>query len=194
MVDTTYKYYEQHAQAFFDSTVAVDMTLLYERFLPLVPEGGSILDAGCGSGRDAAVFQGRGYEVTAFDASPSLCKLASAYLGKAVSCMRFEEIAWEGAFDAVWACASLLHVPKSELPSVAGKLIKALKPGGVLYWSFKLGDRERQQDGRQFTDMNADGVRALIRLIDPGVKIETWVTEDQRPERKEGWLNVLIHQ
>lgn len=188
----TTDYYEQNAQDFYDSTVSVDMSELYDRFLPLVPAGGAILDAGCGSGRDAYLFKNRGYEVTAFDASEGLCKLASAQLSESVVCMRFSEIEWQGAFDAVWACASLLHVPKAELSESISLLLKALKPGGVMYCSFKLGDHERELGGRFFTDMTDQSFRELMSDIKPDADVETWITEDQRPDRDERWLNVIV--
>ncbi|WP_290697446.1 class I SAM-dependent methyltransferase [Amphritea sp.] len=191
MVNST-DFYEQNAQSFFDSTVDVDMSELYDRFLPLVPDGGLILDAGCGSGRDSLTFQDRGYSVIAIDASESLCELASVLLGKSVDCMRFNEIKLQGVVDAVWACASLLHVPKNELSGSILALIRSLKPSGVMYCSFKLGDQERLVDGRFFSDMTDESFRALMRDVSPGVEVETWVTEDQRPDRNESWLNVLI--
>ena|SRR5205807_552927 len=68
----TVTYYERHADSFLSATVHVDLGSLYEPFLALVPEGGLILDAGCGSGRDSRAFLERGYRVRAFDASPEL--------------------------------------------------------------------------------------------------------------------------
>jgi ubiquinone/menaquinone biosynthesis C-methylase UbiE len=56
MPDINQRYYKTNAQAFYDSTVSVDMQSLYERFLPLIPSGGAILDAGCGAGRDSKAF------------------------------------------------------------------------------------------------------------------------------------------
>jgi len=188
----TTDYYEQNAQDFFDGTVEVDMSVLYDRFLPLVPEGGSILDAGCGSGRDALFFKNKGYKVTAFDASETLCKLASELLNQTVECMRFNEIKRQGEFDAVWACASLLHVSRAEISDSISALIDSLKPDGVMYCSFKLGDEERESGGRFFTDMTDDGFRSLMNEINPEAEVETWITEDQRPDRDENWLNALI--
>jgi SAM-dependent methyltransferase len=185
-------YYEQNAQSFFDGTVDVDMSELYERFLPLVPDGGSILDAGCGSGRDALAFQKRGYNVTAIDASKSLCKLASALLNKPVGCMLFNEITLQAEADAVWACASLLHVPKAELSGSIAALVRTLKVGGVMYCSFKLGDQERVVGGRFFTDMTDENFRELMSEVCPDAEVETWITEDQRPDRNESWFNALI--
>ncbi|TCK06129.1 class I SAM-dependent methyltransferase [Marinobacterium mangrovicola] len=185
-------YYDENAQVFFDSTVDVDMAPLYQRVLPLLPTGASILDAGCGSGRDAVYFKRHGYSVTAFDASESLCVLASAHLGQDVHCMRFDEIEWQGAFHAVWACASLLHVPYGELPVTFERLFAALKPGGVLYCSFKYGSGEREFGGRTFTDLDESGLERALSLTGVAFELETWVTEDQRPGREESWLNALI--
>ena len=186
------RYYDENAQAFFDSTLNVDMQPLYDRFLPLVQDGGHILDAGCGSGRDAYFFKTKGYSVTAMDASKTLCKLASVHLNQDVHCLRFEEIVWQGAFNAVWACASLLHVPKAELSAAFLKLFQSLKPDGVLYCSFKYGLEERQQGGRTFTDLDE---AELVKVLDQtGIQysLETWITEDQRPDRNERWLNALV--
>ncbi len=103
MDDPTLAYYENQAQTFFDETVAIDMSSLYERFLAHVPPGGHILDVGCGSGRDALAFQQLGYRVTAFDPSPTLARLASAHRGLPVPVLRVQEVAWQDEFDAIWA-------------------------------------------------------------------------------------------
>ena len=103
---------------FFADTVDVDMTPLYRCFLPLLPEQAHVLDAGCGSGRDALAFAKLGYRVTAFDASPALVALAESHLRRPVQCLHFQDIAWRETFDGIWACASLLHVPAAELPDV----------------------------------------------------------------------------
>ncbi|WP_338040958.1 hypothetical protein [Marinomonas algicola] len=65
-------YYNMYAEDFAENTLSVDMSALYQCFLPLIPLQGHILDAGCGSGRDAKYFQSLGYEVSAFDASSEL--------------------------------------------------------------------------------------------------------------------------
>lgn len=87
--DPTVVYYDQHAAEFSRGTANLDMSHLYEEFLPHVPEGGRILDAGCGTGRDASFFKKRGYNVTAFDASRELAAIASRILGHVVEVMEF---------------------------------------------------------------------------------------------------------
>jgi SAM-dependent methyltransferase len=71
---STIRFYEDHADAYISGTVDVDMESLYRPFIQLLPAGGTILDAGCGSGRDARAFLDRGYQVTAIDASAQMVK------------------------------------------------------------------------------------------------------------------------
>ncbi len=193
MENTTTRYYTENAQAFFADTVAVGMDPLYARFLPHIPPGGHILDAGCGSGRDTLAFLQAGYRVTAFDASPTLAALAERHTGQPVQVLRFEDLAWRREFDGIWACASLLHVPAADLPEVLGRLALALRPGGVLYASFKFGRGEREHQGRRFTDLDEAGLRTLLGQVPGLTERETWVTEDLRPGRAaERWLNTLL--
>ena len=189
----TLRYYETNARTFFDDTVAVDMSELQARFLRWIPPGGQILDAGCGSGRDARAFRERGYRVTAFDASPELARLAAEHGGIQVRTLRFDEVDWRNAFDGIWACASLLHVPAADLPGILRRLAAALKPGGALYASFKYGRGEREHGGRQFTDLDEPGLEALRRLVPRLTICDLWVTGDRRPGREaEPWLNAVM--
>lgn len=193
MPASTSDYYESHARQFFDDTIAVDMSPLYERFLRRLPKQGCILDAGCGSGRDALAFRKRGYKVTAFDASPTLADLAAAYCRLRVEVMRFEDLEWHCRFDGIWACASLLHVGPAELPDVLFRMAGALKPQGVIYASFKYGQGERDYNGRRFTDLDEAGLTALLQVVRSLAALETWITTDLRPDREtEYWLNTLL--
>ena len=76
--------------------------------------------------------------------------------------MRFLEIQWVEEFDGIWACASLLHVPKIEMDEVWRRLINALKPGGAWFMSFKKGQGESIRKGRFFNDYEEQELRALI--------------------------------
>ncbi|EMV7407524.1 TPA: class I SAM-dependent methyltransferase [Enterobacter soli] len=190
----TLHYYQNHAQDFFDGTVNVIMTPLYEAFTRHLTPGVRVLDAGCGSGRDAKAFQDMGYQVDAFDASSAMVELARQHTGLPVQLMSFSEIDCKAQYDGIWCCASLLHVPSSELPAVMQKLADALKPGGVWYVSFKYGSGERVQGERRFTDMDEEGLRGLLSAA-PGVEIGSlWVTEDNRPGRDEVWLNGVLNK
>lgn len=186
-------YYDNNAVAFVESTRLVDMQPLYQRFLPLLPGQAHILDAGCGSGRDAKYFIEQGYKVTAFDASTEITALAEKELGQPVFVQRLQEIQYQNQFDGIWACASLLHVPAKELPGVFHRLARALKPQGVIYCSFKYGQGEYEKQGRRFTDMDEAGLRIFVDETETLTIKELWVAADRRPGREqERWLNGVL--
>lgn len=106
--------------------------------------------------------------------------------------MSFVDIDVQQRYDGIWCCASLLHVPASDLHEVMQKLTHALKPGGVCYVSFKYGDGEREKDGRRFTDMNERSFTALLKNISAIEAVEQWLTQDKRPDRDETWLNAVL--
>lgn len=188
-------YYDQNARPFFDDTAAARVDDLYARVLAHVPAGGRVLDAGCGSGRDALAFHRAGYEVEAFDGSASMVALAREHTGLPVRQLRFEAVegpeAFGGGFDLVWANATLLHVPRAGLASTTTRLVRLLNPGGVLFASFKEGSTEREKNGRRFTDMTepmlADFIAALsLELLD------LWSGADARPGREgERWVSAV---
>ncbi|CAM8024015.1 class I SAM-dependent methyltransferase [Enterobacter hormaechei] len=190
----TLHYYQNHAQDFFNGTVNVDMTPLYEAFTQHLTHGARVLDAGCGSGRDAKAFHEMGYQVDAFDASSAMVELARQHTGLPVQLMTFSEIDGKAQYDGIWCCASLLHVPSSELPAVMQKIADALKPGGIWYVSFKYGNGERVQGERRFTDLNEEGLRMGISNITDVAITSLWVTKDYRQERSERWLNGILHK
>ena len=85
------------------------MESIYAPFLRYLPEHGSILDLGCGSGRDTLAFLQKAYQVEAIDYSESLVKKAQELTGLPVRHQSFYELDEENKYDGVWACASLLH-------------------------------------------------------------------------------------
>lgn len=180
MTSAPASYYDEYADAFFDRTALDDVRHLHERFLTLLPPGGRVLDAGCGSGRDALAFSQAGFDAVAFDASAEMVRRAREHTGLPVQHLTFEEVAWAQAFDGVWANASLLHVPRSDLPRVVGRLVRALKPHGWLYASFKYGETERELEGRRFTDQTEVTLRELMRQAEVQVA-DVWIDADERP-------------
>jgi superfamily II DNA or RNA helicase/SAM-dependent methyltransferase/SOS-response transcriptional repressor LexA len=190
-MDDTARYYRQFADEFFDSTVGVDMSPIRERFAALLVAGARVLDAGCGSGRDAKAFAQDGFRVSAFDASPELASRASTHCGFAVEVRSFRDVDEVNAYDGIWCCASLLHVAPEEMPGVVSRLWAALAPGGVLYASFKRGTGTRLHGGRHFTDADESQVAEWLAALPELAQSDIWVTEDQRPDRMEKWTNVL---
>ena len=191
-MSNTNDYYNSNSQTFFESTIQADLSHLYERFLQYVPDQGKILDLGCGSGRDVKAFKDLGYVVDAMDASEELVKLATAHTGIQVRQQRFEDLTEQNGYDAVWACASLLHVEYDKLPDILTKINRALKKNGIFYMSFKLGDHDGQRDGRYFTDMNDDRFNKLNTDQIGFTTVDKWRTRDARPDRDVEWFNVIL--
>jgi SAM-dependent methyltransferase len=189
----TVAYYDRNAVEYSGDTEAVDMSHLYGEFLPYIPEGGSILDAGCGSGRDASAFKRQGYVVTAFDASRELAFIASQALGDPVEVMGFLDLEAVSEFDGIWGCASLLHVPSCEMDEVLRRITRALKPGAVLYASFKYGSIEGYRGERFFNDYNEEKLGSLLGRHPSLSLLKQWTTTDSRPGRGgEFWLNAIV--
>lgn len=188
-------YYDKHADSYISTTVSVDMSMQYSMFLPYLVEGSSILDAGCGSGRDSLEFLKRGYSVEAFDNSIAMVEHARNLTGLDVRRLSFQEMDYEGAFDGIWACASLLHVPNTELPSVFVLLHRALKPQGLLYCSFKDREADFSQEGRSFSCFTSDGFKSFLSDLSLFELIELKNSQDMRVGREdERWLNLLLRK
>lgn len=194
MTDKNIEYYNENAQTFYESTVNADMSFCRDKFEAYVTDGGRILDAGCGSGRDSRAFKRHGFSVVAFDASREMCKMASELLGEEVWQMRFDEVAFDSEFDGVWACASLLHVELEELPKILKKFYRALKDKGVMYASFKYGEGVAQRGERTFSNFTESSAQELVESV--GFKvIECGITSDIRPGRsEEKWVNVIVRK
>ena len=193
-MDITKQYYKDNSKEFFDSTVIADVSPLHERFLKYVPDGARILDLGCGSGRDTMAFLDMGYSVDAVDGSQELCALASKYTGVEVKCLDFTTIDCKDRYDAIWACASLLHIPSRQLPELFGKLRDALKMGGIFYMSFKYGDFEGERDDRFFNDMTAEKFHPIQEQIPGLTLVEEWESEDVRREKMVHWYNTILRK
>ena len=191
----TLDYYELNAEAFVTQTQMLPFAGVQNRFLMKLPQGGHILDFGCGSGRDTRCFLKQGFQVTATDGSEKMCRLASAFTGIPVKHMRFQDLEDKDVYDGIWACASILHLHKDELPDVLARMRDALKNRGLIYTSFKYGDFEGRTGGRYFTYFTWKRIQELIAGID-GLEIEeVWLTPDSRPERADQqWLNCTIRK
>ena len=191
----TIDYYNSNTEAFVADTRTSNLTDIEDRFLSYLPEGARIMDLGCGAGRDSRYFLSRGYDVEAIDGSEELCISTSMMLGIEVRHLYFEELDYTNDVDGIWACASLLHVPSVELPSILSKCFKALRKNGVFYLSFKRGNFEGERDGRYFTDMTEERLQEMLSSLPEQNRIEEiFMTEDSRPGRTQQWVNVITRK
>ena len=193
-MEQTINYYNLNAKNFIENTQNADMHIPQNRFHRLLAEHASILDFGCGSGRDTKFFLQKGYDVTATDGSAELCKLVSAFSGIDVKEMLFQDLDAISMYNGIWACSSILHLPKIEQFPVFQKMCNALKENSVIY-PLKYGNFEGERNGRYFTDFREDTFQEFIKEIPELTVEEQWITSDVRPGRgEEKWLNLILRK
>lgn len=188
------EYYNQNWQTYYDRTLGIDMTDKYEKFILLLPQVAKILDAGCGVGRDAKYFAENGHKVTAFDGSAEMVRLSSALLNQPTRLLTFQDMDYEREFDAVWAAASLLHIPYEEMRGVFEKIHRSLTSSGIFSASFKYGDRKRFVDTRIFYDMNEQMLQPFLKGLFEVINLFT--TSDGGIARNSSnmWLNFVCRK
>jgi SAM-dependent methyltransferase len=151
-------------------------------------DGSVVLDVGCGPGWESATFAERGFEVLGVDLTPGLLDIAieeAADADFARMDMRTLGVV-DGAADGIWACASFLHLPRSDATDALAEFRRVLRDGGVLWLSVKRGTGTRPgdtyaEDGREFTLYRAGGLRELVS--DAGLTVE-FVSDGE-------WIQVL---
>lgn len=185
----TIEYYNKYASKIFEDTVGRDTEALRQEFLSYLEEGDTILDLGCGSGRDSLAFYELGYDVTPLDASEEMCKLAEIHTGLEVLNMAYEEMEFDEVFDGIWGCGALIHVPQAEMGAILTRVIDALCQGGILYLSFLEGDFEGIRSGRYFCEYSQEYLTRMLKETGRLEVIKIWGMEDADGGRR--WLNVL---
>ena len=165
----------------------------YIKILNNIPKGGTILDLGCGSGRDSKAFIDKGYKITAVDGSKELAQSASNLIGQEVLVSKFEDLSLIDKFHGIWACASLLHVNKKDILDVIKNVSSNLNDNGIFYMSFKYGEDEYiDEKGRYFNCYTEETFNELINKVE-GLKImKVYKTIDIVPGRGDiTWLNAI---
>lgn len=194
-MNNTIQYYQQNAEQFSRETRSVDFSQNQGKFMNKLKKNDTILDFGCGSGRDTKCFLEHGFQVEAIDGSEELCRLAGEFTGIKVKHLLFQELAEKNKYDGIWACSSILHLPKQELIEVIQKMSLALKSKGIIYTSFKYGTFEGERNGRYFTDMTEDSFEEILQTTKELQIEEQWITSDVRPGRgNEKWLNLILRK
>ena len=153
--EATRQFYASEAQAYAASGPGGASRHL-DGFLSLLMPDAHVLELGCGSGRDSAAMIARGFQVDVTDGVPEMAQEAASRLGRPVRVMQFDELEAIQTYDAIWAHAALVHVPRSALLPIIERIFRALKPGGLHFANFKTGRSEgRDTYGRYFNYLSA---------------------------------------
>ena len=155
----TSDFYAREAKA-YDEQAKQGVSSQLAGFMARLPPGATVLELGCGSGRDSEALMKAGFDVTPTDGTPEMAAIAEKRLRRPVKVLLFEDIADVDVFDGVWANACLLHVPQDQLASVLRRIQKALRAGGIFYASYKTGGPHgRDRFGRYYNRPDAAWLR-----------------------------------
>jgi SAM-dependent methyltransferase len=149
----TLAHYEANAAAFWEGTRDHDVSQNREALLSHLVGAGpfSVLDLGCGPGRDLMAFRDAGHEAVGLDGCAEFCAMARRHSGCEVLQQDFLALDLPAArFDGVFANACLFHIPSADLPRVLGQLAATLKPGGVLVASNPRGEGQEGWNGDRY--------------------------------------------
>ena len=161
----TIQVYDQKATEYADLTAGIaDDPRLFD-FIARLPDGGSVLDLGCGPGTYASALAEAGLHVSAWDASAEMVRLARSNPRVDAAQRVFDDLDTlePQSLDGVWANFSLLHAPRSTLPDHLDAITRALRPGGVFVIALKEGHGEsRDRIGRLYTYCTEPELRRLV--------------------------------
>jgi SAM-dependent methyltransferase len=149
----TLAHYQNNAASFFAGTIDHDVSQNIQALLAAIdtPPPATILDLGCGPGRDLKAFTQLGHRAIGIDGCAQFVQMARDYSGCEVWQQDFLHLDLpDSMFDGIYANASLFHVPKAALPEVLRKLHAAIKPGGVLFSSNPRGDNQEGWHGPRY--------------------------------------------
>lgn len=186
----TLNYYNNNAKSFHENTFNVNMDTIYEKFLKYV-NGNSILDLGCGSGRDVKYFEEKGYEVIGIDFSQKLIEIGRNNVKSKLIVKDFLSLNYKEEFNGIWACASLLHLNIKDMKIVLDNIYNALKDDGVIYISLKYGDFEGYIDDRFFKYVDEKSLDEIINTKKFEI-LEEFFTEDFRVNKDFKWINLIL--
>lgn len=187
----TLAHYEQHAEDFREGTrdhdVSQNIAALLRHIRAQAPF--TILDLGCGPGRDLQTFSRLGHVAIGLDGAGSFVRMARADSGCTVWHQDFVRLDLpDGLFDGIFANASLFHVPSLALARVLRQLRAALKPDGVLFCSNPRGQNEEGWNGERYAAYH-DLAAWRSRMVDAGfIELEHYYRPAGLPRAQQPWL------
>ena len=160
-----------------------------QRFIAAIPEGGRVLDLGCGPGQSSAFMREAGLSVTSWDASDAMATLGRERIGLDIQVKEFSDLNDTETYDGIYANFSLLHAPKSEMPAHLARVSEALKPGGLLHLGLKSGDGEkRDRFGRFYAFYQDAEITGLLADVELAVETRDFGAEAGLEGSVDPWI------
>jgi SAM-dependent methyltransferase len=187
----TLAHYESNASSFWHGTKDHDVAQNYKALLDHL-EGSpplTILDFGCGPGRDLLHFRSLGYEAVGLDGCRPFCVMARQHSRCEVLEQDFLALDLPPSrFDGVFANASLFHIPGGDVPRVLGELWTALRPRGVLFSSNPRGNNDEGWHGERYGSY-WDIERWRVLVVAAGFEeLGHYYRPSGKPREEQPWL------
>jgi ubiquinone/menaquinone biosynthesis C-methylase UbiE len=162
---STKHFYESNAATYAEATWKLSMDQQVSNFAARLPSGATVVDLGCGAGRDLKTFSECGFFAVGLDVSASLASIAQRHSECPVVIADLRQMPLApGCFDGAWASASLLHLARNDIGQALAEIFRILKPGGIFFASMKAGHGERaDEQGRWYSYYDAEQWRSLLR-------------------------------
>jgi 2-polyprenyl-3-methyl-5-hydroxy-6-metoxy-1,4-benzoquinol methylase len=153
------------------------------------------LDVGCGPGQYAKLLKDKGFEVELLDASTKMLEEASNLLGINVPSPKNiydldRHFPIDKEFDLIFACAMMIHVPKDRTQRIYMSFYRLLKPGGLLFVNFKIGDHSLICDGGRFFEYYSNHNVPLSMIEAAGFKREDIILKWNKENRYGDPMNI----
>ncbi len=191
----TENFYRTRHKEYFDGTCGIDPSAFLGPFLEYLPKGSTVLDVGCGSGRDMKWLKERGFEVFGFERSPELAGLARRHSGCEVVVGDFENFDF-GVFDvrAILLVGSLVHVPHEKVPFILGGIARATRRSpGYMFLSLKEGNGSfADKHGRIFHLWDEARIRGALDADSTKVLDYRVNRSDFNPEDR--WISLIVER
>ncbi|THC39879.1 methyltransferase type 12 [Massilia sp. Mn16-1_5] len=171
----TVSHYDQNAEKFVAQYESLTFEHVHSTLLDVLPPpGATILDVGAGSGRDAAWFAAKGYDVVAAEPSEAMRTLARQRHPSprihwvADSLPDLAQVRRLGlTFDLILLSAVWMHVPPASRQRALRKLATLLSPNGRIAISLRLGppDTDRAMYEVTLPELTAMAHQFGLRLV-----------------------------
>jgi SAM-dependent methyltransferase len=185
-------FYEEHCQDYAATTCGIDpspfLTLLTKRLKPRA----TILDVGCGAGRDLLWMKEKGYQMTGLERSVGLAEIARELSGCSVIMGNFRKFDFSGfSFDGTLLIGALVHVEHRKMEQVLQNISKGVKNNGFILLTLKEGRGQKTSpDGRIFMLWQQNTLEQIFRNI--SFTVEAFFTNKSEINTNEVWLNYLL--
>ena len=187
-------YYQLHFQVYHDRTFSVDPYSFLNILTTHLPKGGTVIDVGCGSGRDMLWLQDRGYNVIGLERSNGLAQLAREHTGSRIFEADFETFNFADlAVDALLLIGALVHLPHHKFSEVLDSICLALKKPGLLLITMKQGQGSiMDPDDRRFYLWQDENLRQVFQSLNLSI-IEFFI-QASTINPNDTWLGYLLQK